>query len=77
MVHVDDARLADPARLAAVERLRRTLPALSVSLDAIASLAARLLNAPMASVSLVTARRSTSPPGSAFRTACRTSTGCP
>ncbi|GAA3382655.1 PAS domain-containing protein [Cryptosporangium minutisporangium] len=39
--------LVDPARLAAVERVRRVLPALPMPLEGIARLAARLLDAPM------------------------------
>ncbi|MFC7530849.1 ATP-binding protein [Actinoplanes sp. GCM10030250] len=50
---VDDAILGDPARLAAVHRARRALPAQPIPLTAIARLAARLLHAPMASVTLV------------------------
>ncbi|MEU4693950.1 ATP-binding protein [Actinoplanes sp. NPDC023714] len=50
---VDDAVLGDPDRLAAVQRARRTLPARPIPMDAIARLAARLLNTPMATVNLV------------------------
>ncbi|WP_164465999.1 GAF domain-containing protein [Actinoplanes teichomyceticus] len=45
--------LTDARRLAAVERARRVLPALPMPLDAIAALAARLLGAPMGTVTFV------------------------
>jgi PAS domain S-box-containing protein len=53
MVFVDAAVLRDPARLAAVDRARRILPALPIPLDAIAGLAARLTGAPMSLLTLV------------------------
>ncbi|GIF05476.1 hypothetical protein Asi03nite_30140 [Actinoplanes siamensis] len=45
--------LRDPARLAAVNRARRALPAQPIPLDAISRLAARLLHGPMAAATLV------------------------
>ncbi|MGX6603538.1 ATP-binding protein [Micromonosporaceae bacterium Da 78-11] len=53
MVTLDEAVLADPARLGAVRRLRRVMPALPLPLDAIARLAARLTGTPMAAITLV------------------------
>jgi PAS domain S-box-containing protein len=53
MLGVDTAVLADPARLAAVERARRALPAMPLPPAAAARLSARLLGAPMALVALV------------------------
>lgn len=53
MSGVNETVLADPVRLEAVERSRRTLPALPIPLDGIAALAARLLGTPMAAVALV------------------------
>jgi signal transduction histidine kinase/PAS domain-containing protein len=53
MVTLEEAVLADPARLSAVEWVRRVMPSLPLPLDAIARLAARLVGAPMAAVSLV------------------------
>lgn len=50
---LDEAVLSDPVRLAAVWRARRDLPIRPIPLDAISRLAARLLNAPMAAVTLV------------------------
>ncbi|GAA0492461.1 hypothetical protein Ade02nite_69120 [Paractinoplanes deccanensis] len=52
-VVLDETVLDDPARLAAVDRARRALPAQPLPLDAMARLAARLLKAPMATVTLV------------------------
>ena len=53
MVIVDEAVLADPDRLAAVDAARQLLPDLPLSLDALARLAARLLGAPAARLTLV------------------------
>ncbi len=53
MVMLDEAVLGDPARLVAVQRARHALPAQPIPLNGIARLAARLLNAPMATVTLV------------------------
>jgi signal transduction histidine kinase/PAS domain-containing protein len=50
---MDEAVLADPARLGAVTRVQRALPAEPLPMDAIARLAARLTGAPMAAFSLV------------------------
>ncbi|MEV8508806.1 ATP-binding protein [Actinoplanes sp. NPDC051475] len=50
---VDQTVLADPARLEAVELYRRLLPVTPLPMDAIAQLAAHLLDAPMAAVTLV------------------------
>ncbi|MEV6347313.1 GAF domain-containing protein [Actinoplanes sp. NPDC051851] len=52
-IDVDESVLRDPARLAAVDRALRTLPGQTLALDAIAALAARLLDAPIAAVTLV------------------------
>ena len=52
-VTVDRALLGDPVRLEAVTRARSILPSLPMPLDAIARLAARLLDAPMGVVTLV------------------------
>jgi PAS domain S-box-containing protein len=53
MVTLDMVALGSHARLQAVDRARRTLPVTPLRLDAIARLAARLLDAPMAAVTLV------------------------
>ena len=53
MLVLDEAVLGDPVRLAAVARARRVLPARAIPLDAIARMAARLVDAPMAAVTLV------------------------
>ncbi|MFI7603269.1 ATP-binding protein [Actinoplanes sp. NPDC049681] len=53
MVSIDRAVLADPARLEAVELYRRLLPVAPLPMDAIAQLAAHLLDAPMGAVTLV------------------------
>jgi signal transduction histidine kinase/PAS domain-containing protein len=53
MVNVDESVLADPVRLAAVERARRVLPELPFGPDVPARLAARLVGAPSARLSLV------------------------
>ncbi|ROP32082.1 PAS domain S-box-containing protein [Couchioplanes caeruleus] len=53
MVKVDQAVLADPVRLKAVELSKRLLPVLPMPVDEIARLAARLTGAPMAVVTLV------------------------
>ncbi|WIN00662.1 GAF domain-containing protein [Actinoplanes oblitus] len=53
MAAFDETTLNDPGRLAAVAGARRSLPAAPLPLNAIARLAARLLNAPMAAVTLV------------------------
>ena len=53
MVVEDAGVLADPARLAAVDRLRRVLPTLPMPLEGIARLAARLLDTPMGLITLV------------------------
>ncbi|WP_229069076.1 ATP-binding protein [Actinoplanes sp. DH11] len=50
---LDDSVIGDTERLAAVHRARRVLPALPIPLDAMAGLAAKLLHAPMAAVTLV------------------------
>ena len=52
MVVVDTAVMTDPARLAAVHRGRRMLPTLPMPLDAIARLAACLLDAPAGVITL-------------------------
>ncbi|HEY0001927.1 MAG TPA: GAF domain-containing protein, partial [Actinoplanes sp.] len=52
-VTVDQALLRDPVRLEAVTRARTIMPSLPMPLDAIARLAARLLDAPMGVVTLV------------------------
>jgi PAS domain S-box-containing protein len=56
---LDDAVMRSPDRVRAVERARRTLPACPVPLDGIARLAARLLRAPTALVTLVGADEET------------------
>ena len=53
MVGLDEAVLRDPVRLEAVDRARHALPAHVTRLDDVAALAARLVNAPMATVTLV------------------------
>jgi GAF domain-containing protein len=53
MVVLDEAVLSNPLRLAAVDRARHTMPARIARLDDVAALAARLLDAPMAAVTLV------------------------
>ncbi|SHM72111.1 PAS domain S-box-containing protein [Cryptosporangium aurantiacum] len=53
MVVLNAAVLDDAARLAAVERGRRTLPRLRIPLDGIARLAARLLDAPMGVITFI------------------------
>ncbi|MFG1928685.1 PAS domain-containing protein [Cryptosporangium sp. NPDC048952] len=53
MVVEDAGVLADPARLAAVDRFRRMLSAMPIPLEGTARLAARLLDAPMALITLV------------------------
>ncbi|GGQ40317.1 sensor histidine kinase [Couchioplanes azureus] len=53
MVSVDQAVLADPARLKAVEQSKRLLPVLPMPVDEIARLAARLTGASMGVVTLV------------------------
>ena len=53
MVIVDEAVLADPARLDAVRAARTALPALPLPLDGLVRLAARLLDAPVAQLTLV------------------------
>ncbi|MCM4084127.1 ATP-binding protein [Paractinoplanes hotanensis] len=53
MVVVDEAVLADPDRLGAVRAAKHTLPALPLAPDALARLAARLLGAPEAQLTLV------------------------
>ncbi len=53
MVIVDESVLTDPRRLDAVERVRRALAAAPMPVDDLARLAARLLGAPMAQVTLV------------------------
>ncbi|MBG0561072.1 ATP-binding protein [Actinoplanes aureus] len=54
MVVLDEAVLGDPLRLKAVDRAMHALPGHIARLDDVAALAARLLNAPMATVTLVT-----------------------
>ncbi|WP_229068769.1 ATP-binding protein [Actinoplanes sp. DH11] len=53
MSMVDEAVIGDTARVAAADRARRVLPAQPMPLDAIARLAARLVHAPMAALTLV------------------------
>ncbi|MBL7258313.1 sensor histidine kinase [Paractinoplanes lichenicola] len=53
MVIVDEAVLADPDRLGAVRTAKHSLPALPLAPDALARLAARLLEAPEAQLTLV------------------------
>ncbi|WP_433824472.1 ATP-binding protein [Actinoplanes sp. CA-015351] len=53
MTLVNESVLRDPARLVAVEQARRLLPASPLPADAVARLAARLLAAPMAAVTLI------------------------
>ena len=53
MVMVDEAVLADPDRLGAVRTAKHTLPALPLAPDALARLAARLLAASEAQLTLV------------------------
>ncbi|WP_127506926.1 GAF domain-containing sensor histidine kinase [Actinoplanes solisilvae] len=53
MVSVDEAVLADPDRLGAVRAAKQTLPALTLAPDSLARLAARLLRAPAAQLTLV------------------------
>jgi PAS domain S-box-containing protein len=53
MFVLDEAVIGDAARLAAVERTRRVLPAQPIPLDGIARLAAGLLHTSMAAVTLV------------------------
>lgn len=53
LITTDSPALADPERLAAVERCRRVLPALPMPLEGIARLAARLLDAPIGLITLV------------------------
>ncbi|MEU4560729.1 GAF domain-containing protein [Actinoplanes sp. NPDC023936] len=55
MVTENDAVLRDPVRLAAVEQARLLLPVSPMPTDGVARLAARLLNTPMAAVTLVSA----------------------
>ncbi|GGJ80433.1 hypothetical protein GCM10010123_07960 [Pilimelia anulata] len=53
MSHVDRRLLAEPTRLAAVDRTRRVLCGMALPTDAVAGLAAKLLAAPMGVVCLV------------------------
>ncbi|MBB2948648.1 signal transduction histidine kinase/PAS domain-containing protein [Actinoplanes lutulentus] len=53
MVLLDEAVLGNPIRLEAVERALRTLPGRTTDPDDVATLAARLLDAPLAAVTLV------------------------
>jgi len=57
LIATDSPVLADPERVAAVERGRRVLAALPMPLQGIARLAARLLDAPIGLVTLVGAER--------------------
>ncbi|MCW2141152.1 GAF domain-containing protein [Actinoplanes cyaneus] len=57
MIVANEAVLRDPVRLSAVQRARRELPVAPLSADGIARLAARLLDAPMAAVTLVDAEQ--------------------
>ena len=59
MPTLDESVLGDPARLRAVERARRMLPARPLPLAGLAQLAARLLHAPIALVTLVDADEET------------------
>ncbi|HEX5740944.1 MAG TPA: ATP-binding protein [Pilimelia sp.] len=53
MTHLDPELLVQPARLAAVRRTRQVLPGTVLPLDAVARLAAHLVQAPVAAICLV------------------------
>ncbi|GGK23442.1 hypothetical protein GCM10010124_14900 [Pilimelia terevasa] len=53
MSHLDPQLLAQPARLAAVDRTRRVLAGMALPLDGVARLAARLVGTPMGAICLV------------------------